>query len=224
MLETSQISEIGLFADVDPDDLGCLVTDVMPMRVGKGQLVIEKGDLTSDLFLVLEGRLGGVLMSDEGKEIAYAEFGVKSFFGEMAALDQGPRSLTITAAEPSLLGRVRGDRFLQWLEKYPQIARNVMRELTARNRRLNERIFELVVHDVETRVKLMLVRLAIAADQMNDGGTLDPAPTHSDIASHVGANREAVSRVLSRLRDTGAIRPARKKIEICRVDALVAGL
>ena len=97
-------------------------------------------------------------------------------------------------------------------------------DLETRNRRLNDRIFELVVHDVETRVKLLLVRLAMEADELHDGGLLDPAPTHSDIASHVGANREAVSRVLARLTKTGIIESGRKRITLNSVDDLVEGL
>ncbi|MCV6597526.1 MAG: Crp/Fnr family transcriptional regulator [Mangrovicoccus sp.] len=224
MIKAADITHIGLFTDIGSDELAELVKDVMPMRVAKGQIVVEKGESSSDVFVVLRGRLVGLLLSDEGKEVAYAEFAAQSYFGEMAALDQGPRSLTITAAEDSMLGRIRGIHFLLWLETYPQLARNVMKDLCARNRRLNQRIFELVVHDVETRVKLMLVRLAMAEKRLYDGGVIDPAPTHSEIAAHVGANREAVSRVFARLKKADVIELGRKKITICDVQALVQGL
>lgn len=224
MIHSSELAKIGLFKNLSSADLGKLVSGVAPMRVLKGQTVMDKGDMSTDVFLVLNGRLVGVLISDEGKEVAYAEFRRSAHFGELAALDHGPRSLTVFAAEESLVGRIAGPQFLEWLENFPGLAHNLMVDLATRNRRLNDRIFELVVHDVETRVKLLLVRLAMEADQLHDGGLLDPAPTHSDIASHVGANREAVSRVLARLTKSGIIESGRKRITLNSVEDLVDGL
>ncbi|MEM1363757.1 MAG: Crp/Fnr family transcriptional regulator [Pseudomonadota bacterium] len=224
MIHSSELAKIGLFRDVPQSDLANLVPGVMPMRVLKGQTVIEKGERTSDVFIVLNGRLVGVLISAEGKEVAYAEFRRTAYFGELAALDDGPRSLTVHAAEECLVGKISGPQFLDWLDNYPRIARNLMIDLSYRNRGLNERIFELVVHDVETRVRLLLVRLAMESDQLHDGGHLDPAPTHSDIAAHVGANREAVSRVFARLAKSGVIESGRKKITLLEVETLVEGL
>lgn len=224
MIHSSELAKVGLFKDLPAAELSKLVPGVAPVRVLKGHTVMEKGDMSTDVFLVLNGRLVGVLISDEGKEVAYAEFRRSTHFGELAALDHGPRSLTVFAAEESLVGRISGPQFLEWLDTFPRIARNLMVDLGTRNRRLNDRIFELVVHDVETRVRLLLVRLAMEADQLHDGGLLDPAPTHSDIASHVGANREAVSRVLARLAKTGIIESGRKKITISHLDELVDGL
>ena len=224
MIHSSELAKIGLFKDLSSAELNRLVSGVAPMRVLKGQTVMEKGDMSTDVFLVLNGRLVGVLISDEGKEVAYAEFRRSAHFGELAALDHGPRSLTVFAPEESLVGRIAGPQFLEWMEQFPRLARNLMVDLATRNRRLNERIFELVVHDVETRVKLLLVRLAMEADELHDGGLLDPAPTHSDIASHVGANREAVSRVLARLTKARVIQSGRKRIILESVEELVDGL
>lgn len=43
----------------------------------------------------------------------------------------------------------------------------------------------------------ILIRCLIEAGQLQDGGVLDPAPSHSLIAAHVGANPEAVSRAVA---------------------------
>lgn len=224
MIHSSELAKVGLFKDLPVADLNAMASGVAPMRLLKGHTVMDKGDLSTDVFLVLNGRLVGVLISNEGKEVAYAEFRRSAHFGELAALDHGPRSLTVFAAEESLVGRIAGPQFLEWMERFPRLAQNLMVDLATRNRRLNDRIFELVVHDVETRVRLLLVRLAMEADQLADGGLLDPAPTHSDIASHVGANREAVSRVLARLTKTGVLASGRKRITLASVDRLVDGL
>ena len=76
-------------------------------------------------------------------------------------------------------------------------------DLSGRIRAATDRLFELSVMDVETRVRHYLVRTLIEAGQLQDGGVLDPAPSHGLIAAHVGANREAVSRSVAVFRRAG---------------------
>lgn len=224
MVHVSQFSKLAIFKGVPIETLAKIVAPVVVQRVPKGQIVVDRGEEGSDVFLVMSGNLIGVLIAEDGKEVAYATIAEQSVFGEMAALDGGPRSLTVQAAEECLIGRVPGAMFNAWIDENPIIARNLLGELVKRTRGLNDRVFSLVVHDVETRVRLMLVRLAMEAGALEEGGTLDPAPSHSMIASHVGANREAVSRVMSRLTKAGVLASGRKRIELRDVDGLVEGL
>ena len=224
MIHASQFKSMSLFAGVDGGVLAKVAASVAVQRVPRGRILIQKGDTSSDVFLVLSGALVGILISQDGKEVAYATINSGSCVGEMAALDGGPRSLTVQAADECLIGRVPADVFLGWLEDHPPIARNLLTDFVARTRGLNDRVYELVVHDLETRVRLLLVRLAIEADALRNGGTLDPAPSHNTIAAHVGANREAVSRVISRMGKAGILGSGRQRIAILDADALVDGL
>lgn len=224
MVHVSQFGKLSIFAGIPLSELQSIVEPVRVSRVPKGQIVIDRGEAGEDVFLVLMGHLIGVLVAEDGKEVAYATIAENSVFGEMAALDGGPRSLTVQAGSECLIGRVSGAVFNGWIDDHPQIARNLLRELVGRTRRLNDRVFELVVHDVETRVRLMLVRMAMEEGALDSGAVIDPAPSHAMIASHVGANREAVSRVMSRLTKAGVIDSGRKRIELIDVDALVDGL
>lgn len=224
MIHVSQFSKLSLFRGVPLSELKHVTDEVQVSRVPKGQIVVDRGESGTDVFLVMAGNLIGVLIAEDGKEVAYATIAENSVFGEMAALDGGPRSLTVQAAEECLIGRVPGPVFNRWIDQHPQIARNLLTELVERTRRLNDRVFELVVHDVETRVRLMLVRLAMEAGALEPGAVIDPAPSHSSIASHVGANREAVSRVMSKLTKMGIIESGRKRIALKDVDALVEEL
>jgi CRP-like cAMP-binding protein len=224
MVHVSQFGKLSLFSGIALSNLKHVTDEVQVSRVPKGHIVVDRGETGTDVFLVLAGHLVGVLIAEDGKEVAYATIAENSVFGEMAALDGGPRSLTVQAATECLIGRVPGPIFNRWLTEHPQISRNLLRELVERTRRLNDRVFELVVHDVETRVRLMLVRMAMEAGALEPGAVIDPAPSHSMIASHVGANREAVSRVMSRLTKLGVLESGRKRVAIIDVDALVEGL
>ncbi len=200
-----------------------MARDLEIQRCHQGEIVIAQGEDSHALYFVLAGELLGIMLSDSGKEVAFARFGPDSCFGEFSALDAGPRSLTVSAATACCLARLPCRHFRSWLQREPVIGHNLALELIARNRDLTNRFFELIVHDVDTRVRLLLSRLAQSQSQLIDGGVLDPAPTHELMAAHVGANREAVSRAISHLTRTGVISAQRRRVRIHDAAALLPG-
>jgi len=92
--------------------------------------------------------------------------------------------------------------------------------VVGRVRSLTMRNMELTTFSVEQRVVSYLIALAMARGQLEEGGLLDDAPTHAEIAASIGANREMVSRTMTRLGRKGLVRTARQKIEILDPDAL----
>jgi CRP/FNR family cyclic AMP-dependent transcriptional regulator len=218
------LSGISLFRGLDVNLPVRLAAETTAFKVQAGEIVVEQGDHSTDVYFVLSGGLIGVLLSEAGKEITFTDINAGSYFGELSALDGRPRSLTIAAATPSLLARVSAVSFQSWLEHVPGIARNLAIDLADRNRVLTERIYGLVVHDVRDRVRLLLSGVARSRGQLFHDGILFPAPTHEAIAAHVGANREAVSRVIARLSREGVIAASRQKIVVRNITALTDGL
>ncbi|WP_322890868.1 MULTISPECIES: Crp/Fnr family transcriptional regulator [unclassified Yoonia] len=189
-----------------------------------GKVVVEQGERSDQVYFVLSGRLLGQLVSESGREIAFTEILTGSHFGEIAALDGMPRSITVSAIEDSRLGMIGGEAFRRWLQAEPKLALALAGDFAARNRRLTERIFGLVTHDVESRVRVFLSRLAQDTGELKQGGVLRKAPSHDEIATFVGANREAVSRAIARLTAEGTLESGRRKIVIRDVDALLSDL
>ena len=109
------------------------------------------------------------------------------------------------------------------MDAHPEVARSVTARLCTRIRRLTRRTFEFTTLNVETRLRAHLVRQALSADVLCDGGQLLQAMTHAQIASHIGSTREMVSRLLSQLNAEGIIITARRNIVINKVDLLIRG-
>ena len=65
-----------------------------------------------------------------------------------------------------------------------------------------------------------LLRLAEEQSKLSKGAVIDNAPTHAEIAGSIGANREMVSRAISKLAKSGVIKSSRQKIEILDPEAL----
>ena len=80
---------------------------------------------------------------------------------------------------------------------------------------------EMATLSVKERVRTYIARLAIEQGKLAAGAFIENAPTHAEIAGSIGANREMVSRSMSKLAKRSIIRSARQKIEIVDPDALL---
>jgi serine phosphatase RsbU (regulator of sigma subunit) len=98
-----------------------------------GQVIFEEGQLGEELFVLLEGE---VVITIEGAPIDRLEAG--SIFGEMALVDDQPRSATAAAAVDSRLLVVNEARFVELLRDHPDFGVKVMSIMSARLRRLME--------------------------------------------------------------------------------------
>jgi CRP-like cAMP-binding protein len=92
-----------------------------------GEAIVQKGERGDSFYLVLEGRA-------RAREHS-VEFGPGNFFGEMALLDGGPRSATVSATNNVRVMQLPRASFLKALEQDPQIGLAIMQTLAQRLRR-----------------------------------------------------------------------------------------
>ena len=88
----------------------------------KGQTVIEAESASGEVYFVAEGRVNVLNLTPAGREVVFASLGPGESFGELAAIDGGPRSATIVAAEESLIAELSSQHFLTLLERQPGVA------------------------------------------------------------------------------------------------------
>lgn len=98
-----------------------------------GQVIFEEGQIGEELFVLLEGE---VVITIEGTPIDRLTAG--SIFGEMALVDDNPRSATATADVDSKLLVVDATRFVELLRDHPDFGVKVMSIMSSRLRRLME--------------------------------------------------------------------------------------
>lgn len=218
------VAHFSLLAGLSPHELASFLSELRKVRVEAGQIVIIQNEWTNQVYFVFSGRLLGQLNSENGRGISFTQISAGNYFGELAALDDSPRSITVSAIEKSQLGVMSGRDFRRWLTRVPALPLALVSDLAVRNRQLTERIHGLVAHDVDKRVRSYLTRLALNSGALNVGGVLERSPSHEEIATFVGANREAVSRVISRLACEGILESGRRRIIIRNVDAMLAGI
>jgi CRP-like cAMP-binding protein len=128
----------------------------------------------------------------------------------MALIDDEPRSAHVIAMEDSTLVVLRREDFQHILLQVPAIALALLRELSRRLRRVDEKVGSLVLLDVNGRVAQLLLELA----DEEGGDRITRRLTHHTIAQMIGSSRETVSRTMRDLVDKGLIHISRKDITI----------
>lgn len=209
-----------LFEGLTPDELAGVPLEASEQTLDAWQTIFDQEDDSYDLYFLLEGSLLAVFWTSEGREIVFSRFPVGAYFGELAAFDGTPRSLAVVAKTPAKVLSVKRDSFLQLFNDVPLVRDRIARELVRRIRTLTDRNMEMTTLSVEQRVNIYLLRLAAEHGQLQKGAVIANAPTHAEIAGSIGANREMVSRSVSKLAKRGVIKAARQRIEILDPEAL----
>jgi CRP/FNR family cyclic AMP-dependent transcriptional regulator len=167
----------------------------------KHTLLIQEGDRSDQLYLVLSGRLKVFLSDSEGREIVIDTLGPRQFFGEMA-LEGEPRSASVMTTEPCRLAVIERDDFKRFLAENPDAAYALIVTLIRRARNLTRAVGSLALLDVYGRVARLLLDNAVEEEgRLVVGERL----SQQEIARRVSASREMVSRIVTDLREGGYI-------------------
>jgi CRP-like cAMP-binding protein len=209
-----------LIGGLEPGDREALLAKLIPRGYVQGEELIGHLDESRDVFFVFEGRARVTIFSAEGRAVDYRDIGPGGFFGELAAIDGGPRSASVRAVDTVRGAWLRASDFHELLRTRPGVALAVMRHFAAIIRRLTDRIFEFSTLQVRERLVMELLRLAEEAGVKDDRAEIRPAPTHFDLASRISTHREAVSREMSALAKQGILKKSGGRLVLLSVGAL----
>src|SRR2546428_3416763 len=136
----------------------------------------------------------------------------------MSLIDEEPRSAHVIAMEDSNLLVIRREDFQAILQQSPGIAMGLLRELSRRLRRVDEKVGSLVLLDVNGRVAQLLLDLA---DEAGSGKITRRLTPHT-IAPLIGSSRETVSRTMREVVGKGDIEISRPEVLVSDRAALEA--
>src|SRR5436305_968873 len=116
-VQTSLFRRFVLFAELDDRELASVAAVAKTRRYAKDDVVFH-ADESGDVFsLIKEGQVKVTMISPEGKENILSMLGPGEFFGEMALLDNEPRSATVIATEALELAIIWRSAFLHILSE-----------------------------------------------------------------------------------------------------------
>ena len=116
-----------LFESLSRKDLTQLARVSEDLEVEAGKVLCKEGDIGHEFFVIVEGT---IKVTRRGRRIATRGGG--DFVGEIALLEELPRTATVTAETPLRLFVLTGKDFRHLLDENPVVERKVLRALARR--------------------------------------------------------------------------------------------
>jgi CRP-like cAMP-binding protein len=186
-----------------------------------GAPLVRSGELGTDVSLLLDGCVKVTADSRDGRPILLAVRVFGDLIGELAALDQEPRSATVIAAVATRTRVLDRKTFLDFVEARPAVAKTLQRSIVRKLRMSTRYRIDLSGAPVAVRVARILDQLASSYGRTDSGLVhIDVPLTQTEMAALVGAAVPSVQRALAELRHDGLISTSRKHFAIRDIEAL----
>lgn len=189
------------FLGLSEQDIAALSRRAVTRAFPKNTIILNEGDQTDSLYIILSGRVKVFLANEEGKEIVLDTQGPGEYFGEMV-LDEGPRSASVMTLEPCRFQLIPKDDVKALLQSHPDFAMHLVRKLIYRGRVLTEHVKSLALQNVYGRFAKLLNEMAVPQDGKR---VLQEKLSQQDMANRVGASREMINRIVKDLTTGGYI-------------------
>ena len=125
----ARLKAVPLFAHCTTKELEFIITQVEDMDFPAGRVLCREGQSGADFFVLLSGAAD---VTKKGRKIEKMKAG--DFFGEIALVDGGPRTATVTTTTASRCLVLGPRQFQNVLHQDAEIANSVMKALATRIR------------------------------------------------------------------------------------------
>jgi CRP-like cAMP-binding protein len=215
------LKSVPFFSNLSRDDVGALANRLIIRRFGTDQIIFHLGDPAGLLYIITDGKIKISHSSADGQEAVLAILGAGDFFGELALLDDSPRSATAEAIESTETLTLHRDDFLSFLDSNPAFARHVLNILARRIRHLNNQISDIFFLDLPARLARTLLLLGEQHGRSGGKGIIiDLSLTQTDLAEMTGATRVSINKALGRFRRSGWVLVQGRQLTILDQEAL----
>src|SRR3712207_3364033 len=168
-----------------------------------------------ELYVLKDGRVQLYVEIPSGGEVTLSVVEGGSIFGELALGGLRSGAVYARALAPSLVCSLKTQHVQQLIESSPQVGIAMVRVLSERLREAELRLTELAYQQVPARLANLILRLSATEGIMTREGIRIPTPyTHRQLSSMIGANREAVTRAMTKLREEGAVETVERCIHL----------
>lgn len=200
----------GPFANMDESALRALAPHGAVRSFAKNAVVVNEGDETDSIYILLSGRVKVYVSEEDGREVVLSTVGVGDYFGEMV-LDGGSRSASVMTLEPCRFFVIPRGEIEGLIDRNPAFARHLIRMLIAKVRSLTQRVLDLALKDVYGRFVKFIDENAI---EQQGTRVVPERLTQHDIAARIGGSREMVNRIVKDLSAGGYISVDAKHITV----------
>ena len=124
-----RLRSVPVFGGLSKRELASVLATAKEVEFAEGSTIVQEGTKAIDFFVILDGR---AKVSVGGRN--RTTLGPGDYFGEMSALDGGPRTATVTADSRVWALRLESAAFLPLVGANPSMAKKILLELARRLR------------------------------------------------------------------------------------------
>lgn len=173
----------------------------------RGERLMTEGSCSSDVYVIAAGEVKALAESSSGNPVLLAIIGPDQSIGVLSAFDQRPREFTAIARNNVTAWKLTNRQYRRLLTEMPLVGAAQLEAVSIR--------FRLLIRMCVGRSDDLSCRISRRLQTMStDLSCRDLELTQSELASWVGASREATVRCLKRIRASGAIETHRGGITI----------
>jgi CRP/FNR family cyclic AMP-dependent transcriptional regulator len=191
MDDLALLAHSDLFSAFEEEALEAVLEAGSVLRCERNFTVFSDGEEAAELFVVRTGRVAIGRRSADGRESLVALMEPGDLFGEMALFDDGPRSASARALEPSELLRIPYAPVKAAIDRNPAMLWDVVTLLAGRLRATDSALADAVFLDVTGRTAKRLL------EQAGDADEFQLPITQEELAGLVGASRERVNKAIA---------------------------
>jgi HEAT repeat protein len=134
------LKEIEIFSGLSAAELAAIAAVTKELDYPEGQTVIRQNDMGETVFLIIEGKVDVIMEQPDGKSVVIDQISPGGAFGEMALIDDSPRSATIRTTAPSRFLILHKQEFKETTMEYPRIALQICSVLSRTIRHLHRKV------------------------------------------------------------------------------------
>lgn len=153
---------LSLFAGLDQATIELITDHLQEQTLSAGHVVFEDNAPGDTLYIIESGCVQVSKTFDTGQEHVFADLGPGEFFGEMALLEEKPRSARVTTSAPTRLLAMPRQTFNLLIERHPVVAVNFLRMISSRLRQRNHEQELLLQELTDKNAKLQAAMVTVA--------------------------------------------------------------
>ena len=190
------LRRVELFEHLTDRQLALLAAQARELSFRRHAVLMTEGDAGESMYVLTSGLVKVFVGDEDGRELVIHHEGPGAVIGDIALLDDEPRSASVAALEKSTALMIGKEAFLGCLRENPEMGINIIRSLTRRLRLATDGSRSLALDNVYRRLADKLQELA---EEENGAPTLPKRHSHQELANMIGASREMVGKVMSEL-------------------------
>jgi CRP/FNR family transcriptional regulator, cyclic AMP receptor protein len=191
------LKQVYLFKHLEGTELQAIAAQTREVSFKKNAILMTEGDIGESMYIIRSGSVKVFVSDSDGKELILYHQNTGSIVGDIALLDDAPRSASVTATEATHAFMISKAKFLDLLREHPELSIGVIRSLTQRLREATEGSRRLALDNVYQRLTDKLTELKVTDSKGQDH--LPRKFSHQELGNMIGASREMVGKVMAEL-------------------------